>query len=57
MIARLDAALLADAMVRLAEDPSLGERLRREGLRSAARFSWARCAAETMAVLEEAALR
>lgn len=57
MIARLDAALLADAMVRLANEPSLAERLRREGLQSAARFSWARCAAETMAVLEEAVLR
>jgi glycosyltransferase involved in cell wall biosynthesis len=57
MIARLEPTLLADAMARLAADPALAERLRREGLQSAARFSWARCAAETMAVLEDAAVR
>lgn len=57
MIARLEPALLAEAMARLAGDASLRERLRAEGLASAARFSWRRCAAETMAVLEDAALR
>jgi glycosyltransferase involved in cell wall biosynthesis len=57
MIARLEPSLLADAMARLAGNPDLRARLRREGLESAARFSWARCAAETMAVLEDAALR
>jgi glycosyltransferase involved in cell wall biosynthesis len=57
MIERLDPALLAEAMARLAGDAALRDRLRAEGLASAARFSWARCAAETMAILEEAALR
>ncbi len=56
LIARLDPALLGDAMARLADDPVLRDRLRADGLASASRFSWARCAAETMAVLEEAAL-
>jgi len=57
MLAHLDADLIADAMARLAADPALGARLRADGLASAARFSWARCARETMAVLEEAAVR
>jgi len=57
MIARLEPALLAEAMARLAGDAGLRERLRRDGLVSARRFSWRRCAAETMAVLEAAAVR
>jgi glycosyltransferase involved in cell wall biosynthesis len=56
-IARLDPALLAGAMEQLAGDPALRARLRQDGLASARRFSWARCAAETMAVLEAAAVR
>ena len=57
MLERLDAGLIAGALERVAGDAELRAALRRDGLRSAARFSWARCAAETMAVLEEAALR
>ncbi len=51
-IPRLDARLLADAMIRIAGDPALRARIRDDGLASAARFSWQRCAAETMKVLE-----
>jgi len=57
MVARLEPTLIADAMSRLATDSALRDRLRAEGLASAARFSWARCAAETMTVLEDAAVR
>lgn len=53
-IPRLEASLLGDAMIRIAEDPALRRRLSDEGLASAARFSWRRCSAETLAVLEEA---
>jgi glycosyltransferase involved in cell wall biosynthesis len=56
MFPRLEPPLLSDAMARLAADPALRDRLRTEGLANAARFSWKRCAAETMAVLEEAAV-
>jgi glycosyltransferase involved in cell wall biosynthesis len=55
MIARLDPATLADAMIRMAEDGNLRSTLRTRGIESARRFSWDRCARETMAVLEEAA--
>jgi glycosyltransferase involved in cell wall biosynthesis len=54
-IATLDVSLLSDAMVRMAGDAALRATLSNEGLRSAARFSWRRCSAETLAVLEEAA--
>jgi glycosyltransferase involved in cell wall biosynthesis len=56
MFPRLEPALLSDAMARLAGDPALRERLRTAALASASRFTWKRCAAATMAVLEEAAL-
>lgn len=46
---------LCDAMVAIAEDTTLSRQLREGGLVSAARFSWDRCARDTMAVLEEAA--
>lgn len=46
---------LCDAMVAIAEDAALCRQLRAGGLASAARFSWDRCARETMAVLDEAA--
>jgi glycosyltransferase involved in cell wall biosynthesis len=54
-----DAALLlteaepdavAAAMERLSREADLRERLRRAGLARAARFTWERCAAETVAV-------
>lgn len=54
-IPRLEPALLCEAMIRVAEDAPLRAALSAEGLRSAARFSWARCATETLAVLDEAA--
>ena len=56
-IPRLESSLLCDAMVRLAEDASLRGELSAQGLRNAARFSWRRCSADTLAVLEEAALQ
>ncbi len=40
-----DAAALAAALARVAGDPGLAERLRAEGLRTAAGYSWARAAA------------
>ncbi len=49
--------LLAQAMAEMAGNPELRSRLSKEGLQSASRFSWQRCASETMAVLEEAASR
>lgn len=55
MIDRLDRDALAEAMSQLAEDDGLRSTLRARGLESARRFSWDRCARETMAVLEEAA--
>jgi glycosyltransferase involved in cell wall biosynthesis len=54
-IPRLEAPLLCDAMMRVAGDAALRARLSEQGLQSAARFSWQRCAAETLAVLEDAA--
>lgn len=57
LLPSIDATSLGDAMVALAEDAALQQSLREQGLGSAARFSWARCARETMAILEEAATR
>ena len=54
-VKRLESGLLAEAMCRIAGDDNLRAQLREESLRNAARFSWERCAAETLAVLEEAA--
>lgn len=51
----LEAKLLADAMSQLVENTDLQRRLRDESLLNAKRFSWERCAAETLAVLAEAA--
>jgi glycosyltransferase involved in cell wall biosynthesis len=51
----VDPASLCGAMVAMAEDEGLRMRLREDGLASAARFSWDRCARETMTVLEDAA--
>jgi alpha-1,3-rhamnosyl/mannosyltransferase len=55
MIDRLDRSTLADAMIQVAEDEPLRSTLSTGGLASARRFSWDRCARETMTVLEEAA--
>ncbi len=58
-----DAALLVDphdvdaiaaAMLRLATDAELRQELIRKGLENVKRFSWEKCARETLAVLEEA---
>ncbi len=51
----LEPELLAEAMTAMAGDASLRSRLRDAGLQNAARFSWERCAQETLAVLAEAA--
>jgi hypothetical protein len=42
-------------MVRLATDADLRRDLSARGLENARRFSWRRCASETMAVCEQAA--
>lgn len=55
LVERLDPTLLFEAMVRMAEDAGLRERLSTAGLASATRFSWERCSAETLNVLKEAA--
>lgn len=41
---------LVDCVVRLVEDPDLYGKLRREGLRQSALFSWEKAAEETMEV-------
>jgi glycosyltransferase involved in cell wall biosynthesis len=51
----LEPELLAQAMTTLTADAGLRARLSEDGVRNAARFSWDRCAAETMAVMAEAA--
>jgi glycosyltransferase involved in cell wall biosynthesis len=43
---------LVDCLVRVVEDPELRERLRREGLRQSALFSWSKAAEETRSVYE-----
>jgi glycosyltransferase involved in cell wall biosynthesis len=54
LIPRVDVAELADAMARLATDAVLRRELSERGLAHARRFSWERCSAETLAVMEEA---
>ena len=54
-VKRLEPGLLAEAMGLIASDDNLRAQLREQSLRNAARFTWERCAAETLAVLEEAA--
>jgi glycosyltransferase involved in cell wall biosynthesis len=46
---------IVDAMFRLAGDASLRRELAEKGLAHARRFSWQRCAEDTLAVIEEAA--
>ncbi len=55
MYDRADPGAICEAMIRVAESPAHQRDLAARGLTSARRFSWARCARETMAVLEEAA--
>ena len=55
MIPKLDVDELAEAMASLAADGALRRELAAQGLARARQFSWARCASETLAVLEEAA--
>jgi glycosyltransferase involved in cell wall biosynthesis len=50
-----DADQMADALAGLAANPELAADLTARGLKQAARFSWPRAAAETLAVYEEAA--
>lgn len=50
-IARLEADLMFDALVRMAEDAALRARLSAEGLEYSRRFSWQRCSAETLSLL------
>lgn len=51
-----DVDAIADAMHRLATDPELAAELRRRGHENVKRFSWDKCARETLAVLESVAL-
>lgn len=44
---------IANAIMEMASNPDLRTRLREEGPRQAAKFSWKRCARETVAVLHE----
>lgn len=46
---------IAEAMARLGDDEALRRDLAQKGLTNARRFSWERCSAKTLAVLEEAA--
>jgi glycosyltransferase involved in cell wall biosynthesis len=55
LIPKLQVEELVRAMFRVAGDAPLRRRLSEEGLAHARHFSWARCASETLAVLEEAA--
>jgi len=52
-----DVDAIADAMVRIATDAELRAELDRRGQENVKRFSWEKCARETLAVLEEAAKR
>jgi glycosyltransferase involved in cell wall biosynthesis len=47
-----DPADLAEACLRIAQEPELRARLRAAGLEHAAGFTWSRCAEETLAVYE-----
>ena len=48
----LDTAAIAAGLARLVTDPELRNSLRTAGFANAARFSWDRCARETLSVLE-----
>jgi len=55
LIDPLNAEALADAMQQLCTTPAYAAQLREMGYRQAARFSWARCAKETVNVYREVA--
>lgn len=55
LISKFEVSEMAEAMSRLATDAALRCELAEKGLVNARRFSWQRCSAETLAVLEEAA--
>ncbi len=50
-----DVDAIADAMYRLVTEPDLAAELRRRGHENVKRFSWEKCARETLAVLESVA--
>jgi glycosyltransferase involved in cell wall biosynthesis len=52
-----DVDAIADAMYRLITDDALRQDLVRRGAENVRRFSWEKCARETLAVLEEVARR
>ena len=49
-----DTTAIGQSLVRLATDSTLREELADRGLRRAGRFTWRRCAEETLAALEDA---
>lgn len=55
LIPQMEVPEMVEAMIRLAGDISLRRELSEKGLANVQRFSWSRCSAETLAVLEEAA--
>ena len=55
LVKHLEKQPLFEAMATLAADPDRRRRLSAEGRANAARYSWQRCAAETLEVLHEAA--
>jgi glycosyltransferase involved in cell wall biosynthesis len=50
-----DVSALVEALQRLLDDPALRQQLSARGLERAARFSWGRAAAETLAVYRRVA--
>jgi len=56
MVDPLDVEGLATAMERVLSDEELRAELTERGFKQARKFSWERCARETLAVLERAAL-
>ncbi len=55
LIPKLEVEEMHKALSQLASDASLRHELSERGLANARRFSWQRCSAETLAVIEEAA--
>jgi glycosyltransferase involved in cell wall biosynthesis len=51
----LDVDAIANAMQRLVDDDALRQELTRRGFENVKRFSWEKCARETLAVLESVA--
>ncbi len=49
-----DTAAIGRSLIQLTSDPNLREELADRGLRRAGRFTWRRCAEETLAALEDA---